>query len=375
MVKPRKVLLFCVKLAVTVGVLIWVVSKIHWHDYAVTTGGQAVRVFESADGRLRVASDSGTTWRSVSEFEPLEGQVVRPGFAAALGGIRVPVYLLGAALFVVNLTGMGVRWWYLLRFGDIRVTLGRSTRLMFVGQFFNFFLPGSTGGDLLRAYLVTKETKKRTVALAILFLDRFIGLAGLSLLAGVGTLLSWGRLHDPMVPRVVGLIVLGVVAAGVVVFSRGVGRLLRLERIIRRLPRRENLSRAVETAYTLGESPGTLLAAFAVTAVIHLSFVAGVAAVGSALGLPIPLYLYVVFLPVIYIIGSVPVSIAGLGVIEGLYIVLFCGASSVAASSVLALALLARLTPMAVSLPGLFFWWTTGRGTPPTEPAPEHPVG
>ena len=89
---------------------------------------------------------------------------------------------------------------------------------------------------------------------------------------------------------------------------------------------------------------------------VHLLLPAGIAAMGAALGLPTPAVLYFLFVPVIYILAAVPVSIGGLGVVESMYIVFFAQGGRADSSLVLAVALLARLTPMLLSLPGLVFW-------------------
>src|SRR5207244_9228069 len=48
-----------------------------------------------------------------------------------------------------------------------------------VGYFYNTFLPGSVGGDLLKAAYIAREQERRTVAVATVLVDRAIGLWGL----------------------------------------------------------------------------------------------------------------------------------------------------------------------------------------------------
>ena len=72
--------------------------------------------------------------------------------------------------------------------------------------------------------------------------------------------------------------------------------------------------------------------------------------------------------PMIGILSAMPVSLGGRGVMEALYIVFFAGAGVADRSALLALALLARLLPMCLSLPGLAFW-LTGRGRQGPAPA------
>ncbi len=352
----RKALIFTVKLAVTIGVLVWAVSKVQWYDYAVTPDGQKLRVLEARPERLRVATPDGEAWRPLSDFQPVEGEVVRPGIAGVMRQIR-PAWVLLAAVFIAGqLTLMGVRWWWLLRYKAIPVGLGETIRLMYAGHFLNFFLPGTTGGDVIRGYLVIKRTHQRTVALVTVLLDRFMGLAGMALLAGVMTLLTWGSGPARRAALAVGVIIAIIAGASLVMFSRTVARLLHLEGIIKRLPRSENFQRVIDTLHDLPRSPKTVATVGVLTILTHLLLPAGIACLGHALGLDVPVYLYFLYVPVIYILAAVPISLGGLGVAEGMYIVFFAQAAGAMNSAALALALLARLTPMVLSLPGLVFW-------------------
>ena len=373
MARFRKPLILLAKLAVTVGLLGWVVSRAHWHDYAVAPDGREVRVLDHQPGRLLVATADGPKWRPAGPFQPLQGRVVRPGLAAALTHLRPGPFALAAVVLLAQVTLMGVRWWYLMRFQRVGVGLWATVRLMFIGQFFNFFLPGSTGGDVIRAYLVTRRTGRRAVAVATVLLDRFVGLAGMALLAGVMTLVTWGRPETRRAAEAVGITVLVIAAAGLVLFSRRTARLLRLDRLLARLPRREAFRAALGTFQDLPRSPGPAAVAGAMTIGVHLLLAAGIALMGLALGLPrglVPVGHYFLFVPVIYIVAAIPVSIGGLGVIEGMYLVFFAQSSGADSSQVLAMALLARFTPMALSLPGLAFWLAE-RGARRAAPEPE----
>lgn len=79
-----------------------------------------------------------------------------------------------------------IRWHVLLRVQGIRINFGRVLALFFIGMFYNQFLPGGTGGDIIKSYLLLKETpdKKAGALLAVLF-DRLIGLMALICITGV----------------------------------------------------------------------------------------------------------------------------------------------------------------------------------------------
>ena len=69
-----------------------------------------------------------------------------------------------------------VRWRIVLAAQGLHLPLGRATRISFVAQFFNSFLLGSTGGDLIKAYYAARETHhKKTEAVTTVFVDRLVG--------------------------------------------------------------------------------------------------------------------------------------------------------------------------------------------------------
>jgi len=349
---------FLAKLAVTAGLVWWVASGVSWHDYVLDRDGRSLRVLEQRGGQIRVALPGREpAWFAAgqaAEFRDTGGQVVHPGMSRVLGRLRPGFYILAAVILAGQLTLMGVRWWYLMRRESLGVGLWATIRLMYVGHFFNFFLPGATGGDVIRAYLVTRRTTARTVAVATVLLDRFVGLAGMSALAGVMALATW---RSPQTHRAAGAILATlavIIAAGLVLFSRRVGRLAGLDRLIARLPKAENFRLAVATLQRLPRCPRDAAVVGAMTIGVHLLLAGGVACLGLALDLPAGISLYFLFVPVIYILAAIPVSIGGLGLVEGMYVLFFAGGAD--SSAVLALALLARLTPMLLSVPGLVFW-------------------
>jgi uncharacterized membrane protein YbhN (UPF0104 family) len=73
----------------------------------------------------------------------------------------------------------------MLQVQGVPLSYWTSTKLTFAGNFFNFALPGTTGGDLIKAYYLTLYTPLKTEAVTTVFLDRAIGLLGLVILAAL----------------------------------------------------------------------------------------------------------------------------------------------------------------------------------------------
>ncbi len=69
-----------------------------------------------------------------------------------------------------------VRWYILVRAVELPFRLIDAFRLGFIGLFFNTFMPGSVGGDVIKAAVLAREQDRRTIAVATVIMDRAIAL-------------------------------------------------------------------------------------------------------------------------------------------------------------------------------------------------------
>jgi uncharacterized membrane protein YbhN (UPF0104 family) len=56
---------------------------------------------------------------------------------------------------------IAVRWWLQLRAQSIHIEVWAAVRLFYLGLIYNNVMPGAVGGDLLKAWYVTKHTDRR----------------------------------------------------------------------------------------------------------------------------------------------------------------------------------------------------------------------
>lgn len=90
--------------------------------------------------------------------------------------IHVQPLLLATGIASIGLIITFLRWHMLVRAVGLPFTRYNAIRLGLVGYYFNTFLPGSIGGDIVKAYAIAKEQSRRTVAVATVLIDRIIGL-------------------------------------------------------------------------------------------------------------------------------------------------------------------------------------------------------
>src|SRR3979409_1880890 len=91
-----------------------------------------------------------------------------------------------AAIFAYVLVEISAaaRWHILLKVQGINLSIPRMSGLFFIGMFYNQFLPGGTGGDIIKSYLLLKETDKKAGGLLAVVFDRLIGLVALVFITG-----------------------------------------------------------------------------------------------------------------------------------------------------------------------------------------------
>jgi glycosyltransferase 2 family protein len=260
--------------------------------------------------------------------------------------------VVGLALFI----GV-VRWRIVLEAQGLHLPLGRATRISFVAQFFNSFLLGSTGGDLIKAYAAARETHhKKTEAVTTVFVDRLVGLWAMLLFAGLMMAPNFSLLRASRDLAVPALFILAMFGALSVVlglaFWGGVSkRFPRARHQLRRLPKGDLLEKALDSCRQFGRQKTFLLKTVAISLFLNALWVVQVLALGGGLDLQIaPMALFVI-VPIIFCISALPITPNGLGVRENLF-VLMLAVIAVPRTSALSVSLIASAEGLFWSLVG-----------------------
>jgi uncharacterized protein (TIRG00374 family) len=312
--------------------------------------------------------DAPGVWIEPSAVIGYKLQVPRPrdetGLMTLLREAMGKPWFLWAAILVFPLTFVitSYRWNELLKAVDIRIGQSRTFVLNMVGAFYNTFMPGSTGGDLLKAYYVAKQTPHRTRAVMSVLVDRAIGLLALVILGGVmaGYQYLTAAPGDPashatgkVALASLGIIVMAIV--GLAVFYTPIlRRITGLDFILSRLPMQKQVQKAVETMGLYRRRPLLALWSLIVTFPVHMTVVVSAMFAGFAFGLKLhPLY-YWVAVPVIVLVGAIPISPQGAGVME-FFAILLTRSQGVSVSGAFALTNSIRLIQILWNLTGGVF--------------------
>ncbi len=122
------------------------------------------------------------------------------------------ILLFSLAVWTVLYVGLGsYRWNMLLAGVGLKMPYFRALGLQLIGFFFNTAMPGSVGGDIVKAVYVIREQQadSKTPAMLTVLLDRIIGLTALFVVAGVAVVWNWEFLasHPSLKPIAVFVVV------------------------------------------------------------------------------------------------------------------------------------------------------------------------
>jgi len=310
----RKVLWTLLRLAVCVGLLIFVVRSVEWKDIQ--------KVIKNLD----------------------------VGLALLALAVFTPVPLLQSLRLV-----------WMLRVQDIRIGYWLAVKLSFAGNLLNFVVIGSIGGDLYKAYYLTRHTRHKTEAVTTIFIDRVVGLTSLMALTGVVTLVGF---NDPLIGQLavvgtlklgpaIALLLLALAAGAVSYFNPWLRRVLRLGQLADRLPVRDTLRKADSAVHQFRRRPGWLMGSFGLTFVLQLGAVVSAYVGARALGMESGLVPYLVYVPLGFLVWAVPITFGGLGTMDVYYTKFFASAGLGDVQQAFCLAMFVRLTQLLWSIPGV----------------------
>ncbi|MEW6110218.1 MAG: lysylphosphatidylglycerol synthase transmembrane domain-containing protein [Nitrospirota bacterium] len=216
-------------------------------------------------------------------------------------------FLAAISLYILSQLASSFRWKMLL---PERFRVRRLFSLYMIGAFFSTFLPGLIGGDVVKAYYLNKDAKKLSLTLASIFMDRYMGylslmIIGISALPFVSDYFG-GSPYKWVMP----LIFIAFVTGSFLFFGLKIGKRLSV------------ISEFYDYFSLLWTRKEIIIKTLLTSLVIQFLNFSKVIILAAGVGADIPLLLFFVFLPIIITITTLPISISGLGLREGSFVLL-----------------------------------------------------
>jgi glycosyltransferase 2 family protein len=291
----------------------------------------------------------GSVLRPLVSLALLAALFYKLGAGDVWGTLRTadPLWLVGgAALVVAALAVSAWKWQLLLAAQGLAVPTPALFNSYLVGLFFNNFLPSNIGGDVVRVHDVAKRTGQASAVTASVIAERLLAGLALALTAVIALGFSGGQTAQVGPTVLISVAVFG----GLILLLATPAVTARLSHL---LPagRAKVLATVASRMGELFRNPTVFLQVMALSFVFQATVVLVAWAGFLAIGVPVSLAACFLFIPIISAIQLIPVSLNGLGVREGAYIVFF-GTLGIGQLESVAASLLFGLLVAGVSLVG-----------------------
>jgi uncharacterized protein (TIRG00374 family) len=285
--------------------------------------------------------------------------------AHLVAGIDLRIF--GAAIgcyFLSNLMG-SYQWHQLLGASGVSLSFGQAFRYYFVGLFFNNFLPANIGGDAVKVYDVTRAGSSVYQVIAVTLLDRILGVFSLCLLAVIATLyLARTDGSSPYWIYLLIFVACMMPAIGFYFFKPLTKLVRRVVGLIRPLSLDSRISSVLDYLSEFKGRKPLVARLVGLSLVIQSLRVLTHVLVGLSLGITLNftvLCQFFVFVPLLGLAMIPPITINGLGVREGLGMLLFANAG-LGETDAFAMEFLTYVGSVIVSLVGFLFFVTRRAG-------------
>ncbi len=269
---------------------------------------------------LKIAISSGIIFFTVYhlDLEELKSQLLKTEISWLLASflLLTASYFLGAW-----------QWRLILRLVPIELTYLKTLGYYYVGLFFNNFLISGLGGDVLRIYDIQKHSLKPegfSPALATVIFDRFVGLLTLISFACLTGAFVIGHGESLRMFLSIAALLSVWLFLLVIVLNKNIADKT-VRPIARIIP--EKIYARLQAVYhemnRFRSQPLSLIKIFLVSMMVQSLRILAIWAIGRAMGDRSSLLYYILFVPIISLAASLPISIGGTGPREQTTMLLF----------------------------------------------------
>ena len=279
----------------------------------------------------------------------------RAQMAEAIRNAQYHWVVIGILAYGIVEISAAFRWHVLLKVQKIHLTVPRLAGLFLIGMFYNQFLPGGTGGDIIKSYFLLKETpdKKAGALLAVVF-DRLIGLVALVAITGTLIALRYDFLAQTTETRQLLWFLLFLLGSSIVfLLSTFIISGFNLFHLLpEKFPGREKLIEISAAYHLYAHHWRATLVAFGASIVAHLATFATFLCAAYALGAAVPVLDFFAVMPVERTISALPISFAGIGLREKILQIMLNGLCGVPEATAILIGSLSFLIILVCCIPG-----------------------
>lgn len=263
------------------------------------------------------------------------------------------IFLFSVFLYILASYLSSLRWRLLM---PKPLESKRLFSLYMIGSFFNTCMPGIIGGDAIKAYYLHNELKysrhvmsnedrantipDSTIAIASVFMDRYVGLFSLMIIGMIALPYTIKYLSDARLKWFLPAAFAVLISGSTVILRFRIGKGIKF------------LSAIYEYFKFYSSKKDILFKAFLYSLVIQFTGIFSVYGLSYGLSMGLSFLSLLIFVPIIILISTIPVSISGIGIREGAFALLL-GQIGVPSATAVSLSLIWFLSSAFASILGL----------------------
>jgi len=230
-----------------------------------------------------------------------------------------PKQILIAFLFLsFSVLCCSLRWYLLVKAQGLSLSFKNLIALSMIGNFFNTFMPGAVGGDVIKAwYVAGREPQQKTKAIFTVLLDRFIGLAVIIFYAAFTMLffIQWLETHPELklvaliIWTFTGLALLG----GLLFFTPQLWSYPRIAKLLQWVRKIQLLASLMDATLLYRHHLRSVLISLLLSGASIFGINLLYSIQGSILGIDMPLIYYFFVVPIALVVSAIPLIPGGIG--------------------------------------------------------------
>jgi len=242
------------------------------------------------------------------------------GILGILKGSNKALILLVVFINMLLTIVVAYRLKLLLSGQKILLSIKDVVHLTFIGYFFNSFLPTAIGGDIAKAYYISKKTDNKVASYAAVLADRILGLAATLLIALAGLLFIGKSLDNKFIVWMVPVVFLLTITIIAILLKKNntpakassgkSGMFYAIKEKLLKLYAAINLYRDNLALLVKGMALSLVLQAMSIVSVYLLIL---------CIGSDMPIFRLFLIIPLVWAVSMLP-SLNGLGVREGAFV-------------------------------------------------------
>lgn len=245
-------------------------------------------------------------------------------FPLILKSLDFRYFLLAFVLIFVNTSLSAFKWKLLLKADGVDISFLFLLQSYLVGTFMNIFLPSSIGGDVVRIYDVAKKSKSASKSVASVFIDRASGFFALSTIGMVASFLGTSMIHDKGLHLTLLAVFSFIFISFIALFNQKIHKAGYFILSYINIKKVSDLFKKLTDSLTVYSSRKTLLLKILSISFCFQGLVIVIVYIYSiALGFDARFLWFMIFIPVITVIESIPLTPFALGTRDWGYVFFF----------------------------------------------------